>query len=87
MIVAVVPPHPEQQKPQFQAIVVLYNHFRGICFNPPLSSFKALMSKELKKNGILDGQRCNEISPRIEYRSTSEGQDLVESIFHERNQK
>lgn len=46
------------------------------------------MSKELKKNGILDGQRCNEISPRIEYRSTtSKGQDLVESIFHERNQK
>jgi len=45
------------------------------------------MSKELKKNGILDGQRCNEISPRIEYRSTSEGQELVESIFHERNQK
>jgi DNA-binding HxlR family transcriptional regulator len=37
--------------------------------------------KELEKNGILERQRYNEIPPRVEYRLTNKGQELVESII------
>jgi len=36
--------------------------------------------KELEKNGILKRQRYNEIPPRVAYRLTAKGQDLVESV-------
>jgi len=38
--------------------------------------------KELEKGGILERQAYNEIPPRVEYRLTSKGQDLVESIIN-----
>jgi len=37
--------------------------------------------KELEKGGILQRQAYNEIPPRVEYRLTSKGQELVESII------
>jgi DNA-binding HxlR family transcriptional regulator len=37
--------------------------------------------KELKKNHILDRQSYNEIPPRVEYRLTPKGQELVESVI------
>ena len=37
--------------------------------------------KELEKGGILERQAYNEIPPRVEYRLTSKGQELVESII------
>ena len=36
--------------------------------------------KELERGGILERQRYNEIPPRVEYRLTSKGQELVQSI-------
>ena len=38
--------------------------------------------KELEKGGILHRQAYNEIPPRVEYRLTSKGQELVESIIN-----
>jgi len=37
--------------------------------------------KELEKGGILERQAYNEIPPRVEYRLTAKGQELVESII------
>ena len=37
--------------------------------------------KELEKGGILERQAYNEIPPRVEYRLTSKGQELVEAII------
>jgi DNA-binding HxlR family transcriptional regulator len=37
--------------------------------------------KELEKSRILERQRYNEILPRVEYRLTNKGQELVESII------
>lgn len=37
--------------------------------------------KELEKTGILERQSYNEIPPRVEYRLTPKGQELVESII------
>ena len=37
--------------------------------------------KELEKSGILERQRYNEIPPRVEYRLSNKGQELVESII------
>jgi DNA-binding HxlR family transcriptional regulator len=37
--------------------------------------------KELEKSGILERQRYNEIPPRVEYKLTNKGQELVESII------
>jgi DNA-binding HxlR family transcriptional regulator len=37
--------------------------------------------KELEKSGILERQRYNEIPPRVEYRLTKKGQELVESVI------
>lgn len=38
--------------------------------------------RELEKSGILNRQYFNEIPPRVEYRLTSKGQELVESIIN-----
>ncbi len=38
--------------------------------------------KELEKSGILNRQSYNEIPPRVEYRLTHKGQELVESIIN-----
>jgi DNA-binding HxlR family transcriptional regulator len=37
--------------------------------------------KELEKDGILERQAYNEIPPRVEYKLTVKGQELVESIL------
>jgi DNA-binding HxlR family transcriptional regulator len=37
--------------------------------------------KELDENGILERQAYDEIPPRVEYRLTNKGQELVESII------
>ncbi|MEW5841617.1 MAG: helix-turn-helix domain-containing protein [Thermoproteota archaeon] len=36
--------------------------------------------KELEKGGVLQRQAYNEIPPRVEYRLTPKGQELVESV-------
>ena len=41
----------------------------------------AIRLKELEKNGILSRQAYNEIPPRVEYKLTSKGQELTESII------
>jgi DNA-binding HxlR family transcriptional regulator len=47
-------------------------------------SSKTLSSrlKELEKNGILERQAYSEIPPRVEYRLTAKGQELVESVLN-----
>ena len=42
----------------------------------------ALRLKELEKCGILERHAYNEIPPRVEYRLTSKGQELVESVIN-----
>ena len=37
-------------------------------------------SKSWKKGGILERRAYNEIPPRVEYRLTPKGQELVESV-------
>jgi DNA-binding HxlR family transcriptional regulator len=46
-------------------------------------SSKTLASrlKELEKSGILERHSYSEIPPRVEYRLTAKGQELVESII------
>jgi DNA-binding HxlR family transcriptional regulator len=41
----------------------------------------AIRLKQLEKNGILERRAYNEIPPRVEYRLTSKGQELVESVI------
>jgi DNA-binding HxlR family transcriptional regulator len=41
----------------------------------------AVRLKELEAAKILERQAYNEIPPRVEYRLTSKGQELVESII------
>jgi len=38
--------------------------------------------KELEKSGVLERLSYNEIPPRVEYRLTSKGQELVESMIN-----
>jgi DNA-binding HxlR family transcriptional regulator len=38
--------------------------------------------KELDESGILERQAYNEIPPRVEYRLTTKGQELVESVIY-----
>ena len=40
----------------------------------------AIRLKELQNSGILERQAYNEIPPRVEYRLTTKGQELVESV-------
>ena len=41
----------------------------------------AIRLKELEKSGVLDRLSYNEIPPRVEYKLTSKGQELVESMI------
>jgi DNA-binding HxlR family transcriptional regulator len=38
--------------------------------------------KELDKSGVLERQAYNEIHPRVEYKLTDKGQELVESVIY-----
>ena len=38
--------------------------------------------KELQKGGILERQAYNEIPPRVEYKLTIKGQELIESLIN-----
>lgn len=60
---------------------VRYKQFRGTIQG---ISSKTLASrlKELEKLGILQRQAYNEIPPRVEYRLTAKGQELVESVLN-----
>jgi DNA-binding HxlR family transcriptional regulator len=40
----------------------------------------AVRLKQLERNGILERKAYNEIPPRVEYRLTDKGQELVESV-------
>jgi DNA-binding HxlR family transcriptional regulator len=41
----------------------------------------AIRLKELQNSDILERQAYNEIPPRVEYRLTTKGQELVESVI------
>jgi DNA-binding HxlR family transcriptional regulator len=41
----------------------------------------AIRLKELQKGGILERHAYNEIPPRVEYKLTTKGQELVESLI------
>jgi DNA-binding HxlR family transcriptional regulator len=59
---------------------------RHIKFRNTLKGFSsktlAKRLKELEKSGILERQAYNEIPPRVEYRLTNKGQELVESMVY-----
>jgi len=58
---------------------------RYIKFRKTLKGFSsrtlAARLKELQRSGILERQSYNETPPRVEYRLTMKGQELVESII------
>jgi DNA-binding HxlR family transcriptional regulator len=60
------------------------NPVRYLKFRNTLKGFSsrtlATRLKELEKSGILERHAYNEIPPRVEYRLTTKGQELVESI-------
>ncbi len=62
------------------------NPVRYLTFRNTMKGFSsktlAIRLKELEKNGILSRQAYNEIPPRVEYRLTTKGQELTESIFY-----
>ena len=60
---------------------VRYKEFRAL-LKGISSKTLARRLKELEKGGILERQAYNEIPPRVEYRLTLKGQELVESIIN-----
>ena len=60
---------------------VRYKQFRGMIKG---ISSKTLASrlKELEKGGVLERRAYNEIPPRVEYRLTAKGQELVEVVVN-----
>jgi DNA-binding HxlR family transcriptional regulator len=58
---------------------------RYITFRRSMKGFSsktlAIRLKQLEKNGILERKAYNEIPPRVEYRLTGKGQELVESVI------
>jgi len=60
------------------------NPVRHMKFRQTLKGFSsktlAIRLRELEKGGILERQAYNEIPPRVEYKLTIKGQELVESI-------
>ena len=60
---------------------VRYKQFRQT-MNGISSKTLAARLKELEKSGVLDRKSYNEIPPRVEYRLTVKGQELVESIIN-----
>ncbi|HLN35637.1 MAG TPA: helix-turn-helix domain-containing protein [Nitrososphaeraceae archaeon] len=59
---------------------VRYKQFREL-LKGISSKTLARRLKELEKDGILERHAYNEIPPRVEYKMTKKGQELVESIF------
>jgi DNA-binding HxlR family transcriptional regulator len=61
------------------------NPVRYMKFRQTLKGFSsktlAIRLKELQKAGILERQAFNEIPPKVEYRLTNKGQELVESVI------
>ncbi|MGB7953637.1 MAG: helix-turn-helix domain-containing protein [Candidatus Nitrosopolaris sp.] len=61
------------------------NPVRYMKFRKTLKGFSsktlAIRLKELEKGGILERHAYNEIPPRVEYRLTGKGQELVESVI------
>jgi DNA-binding HxlR family transcriptional regulator len=61
------------------------NPVRYMKFRQTLKGFSsktlAIRLKELEKGGILERHAYNEIPPRVEYRLTGKGQELVESVI------
>jgi DNA-binding HxlR family transcriptional regulator len=60
---------------------VRYKQFREL-MKGISSKTLARRLKELEKNGILERQAYNEIPPRVEYKMTKKGQELVESVIN-----
>ncbi len=60
---------------------VRYKQFREL-MKGISSKTLARRLKELERDGILQRQASNEIPPRVEYRMTKKGQELVESIIN-----
>ena len=62
------------------------NPVRYLKFRNTLKGFSsrtlATRLKELEKSGILERHAYNEIPPRVEYRLTTKGQELVESVVN-----
>jgi DNA-binding HxlR family transcriptional regulator len=60
--------------------------FRYVTFRKSMKGFSSktltIRLKELEKSGILNSQSFNEIPPRVEYRLTPKGQELVGSIIN-----
>jgi DNA-binding HxlR family transcriptional regulator len=60
------------------------NPVRYLKFRNTLKGFSsrtlATRLKELEKSGILERRAYNEIPPRVEYKLTDKGQELVESV-------
>ena len=59
---------------------VRYKHFREV-MKGVSSKTLARRLKELENDGILEREAYNEIPPRVEYKLTLKGQELIESIF------
>ena len=60
---------------------VRYKQFREL-MKGISSKTLARRLKELEKERILERQAYNEIPPRVEYKMTKKGQELVESILY-----
>jgi DNA-binding HxlR family transcriptional regulator len=60
---------------------VRYKQFREL-MKGISSKTLARRLKEFEKDGILERQAYNEIPPRVEYKMTKKGQELVESILN-----
>ncbi|HEX2405943.1 MAG TPA: helix-turn-helix domain-containing protein [Nitrososphaeraceae archaeon] len=60
---------------------VRYKQFREL-MKGISSKTLARRLKELEKDGILERHAYNEIPPRVEYKMTEKGQELVESILN-----
>jgi DNA-binding HxlR family transcriptional regulator len=60
---------------------VRYKQFREL-MKGISSKTLACRLKELEKDGILERKAYNEIPPRVEYKMTKKGQELVESILN-----
>lgn len=60
---------------------VRYKQFRNL-MKGISSKTLARRLKELEKDGILERRSYNEIPPRVEYKLTKKGQELIESILN-----
>ena len=58
-----------------------YMQFRELMKGISSKTF-ARRLKELERDGILERHAYNEIPPKVEYKLTKKGQELIESIFN-----